>query len=60
VVSNATSWDFPVGAVVRNPCNTGHMGSIPVQGTKILHAEEQLSHKLQLLSPYALEPMCHN
>ena len=60
MVSNATSWDFPVGAVVRNPCNTGYVGSIPVPGTKILHAEEQLSHKLQLLSPHALEPMRHN
>ena len=54
MVSNATPWDFPVGAVVRNPCNTGDVGSIPVQGTKILHAEEQLSHKLQLLHPHAL------
>ena len=49
MVSNATSWDFGVGAVVRNPpCNAEDVGSIPVQGTKILHAEEQLSHKLQL------------
>ena len=48
MVSDVTSWDFSVGAVVRNPCNAGDVGSIPVQGTKILHAEEQLSHKLQL------------
>lgn len=54
MVSNATPWDFPVGAVVKNPCNTGDVGSIPVQGTKILHSEEQLSHKLQPLHPHAL------
>ena len=30
---------FPRGSVVKNlPCNAGDMGSIPGQGTKILHA----------------------
>ena len=33
--------DFPGGPVVKNlPCNTGNMGSIPGQGTKIPHAME--------------------
>ena len=36
--------DFPGGPVVKNaPCNAGDMGSIPGQGTKIPHAERQLS-----------------
>ena len=36
--------DFHGSPVVKNlPCNTGHMGSIPGQKTKILHATEQLS-----------------
>ena len=35
---------LPRGPVVRNlPCNAGDLGSIPVQGTKIPHAEQQLS-----------------
>ena len=30
--------------MVKNlPCNAGHMGLIPVWGTKILHAEGRLS-----------------
>ena len=30
--------DFPDGPVVKNlPCDTGDMGSIPNQGTKIPH-----------------------
>ena len=34
-------WDFPGGPVVKNlPCNAGDVGSIPGQGTKILHAVE--------------------
>ena len=34
----------PGGPVVRSlPCNAGDLGSIPVQGTKIPHAEQQLS-----------------
>ena len=33
--------DFPGGPVVKNPpCNAGDVGSIPGQGTKILHAVE--------------------
>ena len=36
--------DFPGGPVVKNPSGTaGHMGLIPVQGTRILHAIKQLS-----------------
>ena len=36
--------DFPGGPVVKNPpCNAGDVGSIPGQGTKILHAVGQLS-----------------
>ena len=38
------SWDFPGGPAVENPlCYAGDAGSIPGQGTKIPHAEEQLS-----------------
>ena len=44
--------DFPGGPVVKNPpCNAGNSGSIPVQGTQIPHAVEQLSHVPQLESP---------
>ena len=36
--------DFPRGPLVKNlPCNTGDMGSIPGQGTRVPHAVEQLS-----------------
>ena len=41
--------DFPGGPVVKNPLyNSGHAGSIPGQGTKILHAAG------------ATKPMRHN
>ena len=43
---SARKWqgDFPGGPVVKNPsCTAGHVGLIPVQGTRILHAIEQLS-----------------
>ena len=36
--------DFPGGPVVKNlPCKAGDTGSIPGWGTKIPHAEEQLT-----------------
>ena len=36
--------NFYGGSVVKNPpCNAGESGSIPGQGTKIPHAEGQLS-----------------
>ena len=36
--------DFPGGPVIKNlPHNVGDAGSIPGQGTKILHATVQLS-----------------
>ena len=39
-----TNRDFPGGPVVKNPPhNAGDVGSIPGQGTKIPHAEGQLS-----------------
>ncbi|XP_054945519.1 uncharacterized protein [Physeter macrocephalus] len=69
-------WDFPGGPVVKNPpSNAGGSGSIPGRGTKIPHASGQLSPHitateltslneralvLQLQSPCALEPTCHN
>ena len=38
------SGDFPGGPVVKNlPCKAGDTGSIPGWGSKIPHAEEQLS-----------------
>ena len=60
--------------MIKNPpSNTGDTGSIPGQGTKILHAAGQPSlcatttepmctgaRTLQLLSLYTLEPVCHN
>ena len=37
-------WDFPGSPVVKNlPANAGDTGLVPGPGTKILHAEEQLS-----------------
>ena len=48
--------DFPGGPVVKNPpSNAGDVSSIPGQGTKIPHAEGQLS-------PHATtrEPVCRN
>ena len=42
--------------MVKNPpCNAGSMGSIPGQGTKILHGSEQLS-----LCATTRESMCYN
>ena len=42
-----------VGPVVKNlTCNTGHSGSIPGQGNKILHATGQLGS--------TTEPVSHN
>ena len=41
--------DFPV--VKNPPCNSEGTGSIPVLGTKIPHAKEQLSSEPQVLSP---------
>ena len=36
--------DFPGGPVVKNlHCNSGGVGSIPGQGTKVPHTEKQLS-----------------
>ena len=36
--------DFPGGPRVKNlPCSAGDVGSIPGQGTEILHAAEELS-----------------
>ena len=38
--------DFPGGLVVKNlPCSAGDIGSILGQGTKIIPATEQLTHK---------------
>ena len=49
-------WDFLGGLVVKNmPCNAGDMSSIPGQGTKIAHAQEQLS-----LCAATAEPVHHS
>ena len=49
------------GPVVTNlPCSAGDEDSIPGLGTEIVHAVEQLSQQLQLLSARVLEPACHN
>ena len=43
-VSKKPSRDFPGGSVVKNhPSNARDTGSIPGQGTKILHTTRQLS-----------------
>ena len=40
--SKQTNRDFPGGPVVKNlPYNAGDTGSIPGQGTKILHAAQR-------------------
>ena len=61
-IKKDTLGDFSGGPVVKNlPSNAGDAGSIPGRGTKIPHALGQLSTcARQLLSPRALEPMCHN
>ena len=49
--------------MVKNlPGDAGDTGWIPGQGTKILHAAQQLSLTLQLLSSHATvrESACHN
>ena len=44
ITKSYKSRDFPGGPVVKNPrCNAGDAGLIPGQGTKIPHAEKQLS-----------------
>ena len=49
--------DFPGGPVVKNlPCHAGDAGSIPGQGTKIPHAEGQLS----LHATSREKPECQN
>ena len=52
--------DVPGGPVVKNLLfNTGVVGWIPGQGTKIPHAKGQLAHVLQLRA-CALEPTHHS
>ena len=47
----ASLWDFPGGPVVKNPpYNAGDTGSIPGQGTKILHASGATTAELLRLS----------
>ena len=51
-----TPWGFPGGPGVKNlPWNAGDLGSIPGWGTRIPHAEEQLS-----LRAATAEPAHHN
>ena len=46
------SGDFPGGLVVRNPpSSAGNVGSIPGRGTRIPHAEEQLSPQTAITEP---------
>ena len=56
-VSKKPSRDFPGGSVVKNhPSNARDRGSIPGQGTKILHATRQLSLRAILEK----KPVPHN
>ena len=51
-----SSQDFPGGPVVENPSyNAGDTGLTPGQGTKIPHAEGQLSPRAA-----TAEPACHD
>ena len=53
--------DFPGSLMVKNPpFKTGDASLIPGWGTKIPHTAQQLSLRIQLLSPRALEPMYCN
>ena len=48
--------DFPGSLVVKYPpCNTKHIGLIPVCGTRIPHVKEKLSQHAA-----TIEPKCHN
>jgi len=51
-----TLWvDFPGVPVVRNPpCNAADTSLTPGQGTKISHAEEQLSPPTTILSSHVI------
>ena len=47
---------FPGGPVVKIlPCNTGDLGLIPGQGTKIPHASEQLTLHATSIEPTTRE-----
>ena len=63
--------DFPGDPVLKNPpYNAGDEGSIPGQGTKILHAAVQLSRRIKTTEPThpgacapqleKRKPTCHN
>ena len=52
---------FPSGPLVKNPpADTGDMGLIPDQGTKIPHASGQLSPCTTTTEPMYLEPVLCN
>ena len=54
-------WDLPGGKMVENlPCKVGDVGSIPDQGTKILHATGKLSPCSASTSLRSPEPGHHN
>ena len=56
-VSKKPSRDFPGGSVVKNhPFSARDAGSVPGQGTKILHATRQLS----LHATLKKKPVPHN
>ena len=53
--------DFPGGLVIKNPlCNTGDVGSIPGQGSRIPHAAGQLILQLVSLQATTRESVCLN
>ena len=53
--------DSPGGPVVKIlPCNTGYLGLIPGQGTKIPHASEQLTLHAISIEPTTREPVHDN
>ena len=46
--SKCRGWDFPGGLAVRSlPSNAGAVGSIPLQGTKILHASRSENQNIK-------------
>ena len=52
--------DFPGSAVDKNPpCNSGDMGSIPGQGTRIIHAQSNWAYPPELLEAASLNYWAH-
>ena len=52
--------DFPGGPLAKNrPCNAGHVGTIPGQGTRIPHAAGQLGPRTTPAEPGSCSRQSH-